>query len=309
MTELTENEMFYQKYLKYKKKYLELSAEIEAQEGGTEPCAGKHYILFYDNTNPVIGGAITNIKNNYREKMSTGKDLDLPFKAELLNKDLNGIVNLFLYKYGTNYVTHKFNLNLLGLNTVIRDKKNFTIAKEVNSFKKFKSFAPDNKKSSYEIITDKHKVIREILPNIEITQARNIMTIINDVFNNKDKNIERRDRFKLLLQKYAEYQRVISSDFLETKTTLLTNLGDFRSPQLPESIKLPSGTNGTIVIDPKTPYVFGMDNFQFNPVNDMIGIQILPNKVNEKATYNNKAGLSFRVTDIFEIINAAENVQ
>uniref|UniRef100_A0A6C0DBQ7 Uncharacterized protein n=1 Tax=viral metagenome TaxID=1070528 RepID=A0A6C0DBQ7_9ZZZZ len=301
MTELSENEIFYQKYLKYKNKYLELSAEIEAQEGGAIP--GANYILFYDDTNEVIKPVIDKIRDSYKSYMSAGVNLDKPFPAEILNKDLNGVVNLFLYKYGTNYVTQKFILNLL-----FNKKRGYADAEKQN-FINYKS-GPKNK-----IIMDDHKIMREILPDVEIQQANNIKDIINDNFNNTSKNSERKDKLKKLLEKYAKYQRDIPTDDLKFKTTLQKNLGDFINEN---QVVVPSGTEGSITLEISTAasarepsYNAKMDNFQFKQVNNMIGIKIRSNQVkkgnfiDEAERWNNQPGLSFYVTDIFEIISRA----
>jgi hypothetical protein len=114
---------YYDKYLKYKKKYIDLKNGYEEnlsenniflnsfnKYGGGEPT---YMIFFYDNTNKLVNDFFSKIKTDYKS-YTNSKEKEkkkLPFYVtSKFKKDLNLLFNIFVYTIGDTKVMPYFNL-------------------------------------------------------------------------------------------------------------------------------------------------------------------------------------------------------
>jgi tRNA splicing endonuclease len=266
---------FNQKYLKYKNKYISLKEQI----GGNN----KPVMIYYDDTDKLLDffkEIKEKYKQNVKESLSINNKNNISKSIYTIKiKDINGIPNLYTYEYGSHEVKPLFFWHLNGINTDAKLGSNFTI-KETENANKFKQF------SIYKIDkTNENEMITSINPDYQKSEALKLMKRVNEVTNNAS---YRRENFKNFLNMYEFYQENVKSKFA---TEFSDRFGNFLKNSNKQN---PIGTSGTINVDyeSKNNIITIGEDFKFNPVNNMILVQMLPKSKN--------GDINFKILSIFE---------
>ena len=232
------------KYLKYKKKYIDLKNEQNDLEGGNflsnlfgspEP-KPKSMIFFYDSTNEVATAVFDKIKKGYKDYLTNANfKLNKPYSIKnTLKTDLNGLLNIFTYTFGENKVVPYFHMDLVNIKTSRRmDVLQVPLSKAINTYTKASTINFDTDES-------KEKTIYRFIScdNLQY-QSNKILDYINiNGILNKE---ERINSTKSLLEIIKLYQNKTEADII---SYLTDRIGRYVS--LHETIILPSGTKGTI---------------------------------------------------------------
>jgi len=225
------------KYLKYKKKYINLKniSDYDKYGGG----GLFNVIIFYDNTNPMINDIFDKIKIDYINHIKNIQNLNKPYyiSRDRIMKNINLLLNVFFYKFCTNMVQPLLDFNLHDLvvsNRYIPYRSAFNKAKQkyidTSTFKFNDDMLIINKPHTCDALQLK---------------CNNILNYIND------NNINKEDRIssiKELLNIVALYQNKATNNDLQKQTPRI----GFYSLTNINSIKPPSGVNATInIIDSK----------------------------------------------------------
>ena len=281
------------KYLKYKKKYIDLKNEQNDLEGGSglfswfgspknEPkpvSISGSIMFFYDNTNKVVNGIFQDIITEYKEAIDKMNIVNIhePIVIEKtlddLEKELNGLLNVFKYILEADNIEPVYTLDLPGM-ILLDQNKDKSISKRMCVLTEpfNKAINHYNAQSTIKILNTQSQNTQSTNTPPSNTQSssngsvnnsdkNNILTMcdkLNKLFeiilreiNNKINDTPRIDATKNLLQLVKLYQDL-------TTPTIFTNIksfiGNFKTPDenivSPVNPKLP-GTNDDLRITHK----------------------------------------------------------
>lgn len=258
----------YDKYLKYKSKYILLKSNAEFNLNG----GGKASIIFYDNTNPDMKFMRTLIETYKSDKNPDKLNILKPYTIDLAN--INGIPNIYQYIFGTKEIIPLFKLDLKNANIDIK-----TLMKK----------AMTNYKNSCKITLVVNEIINEIVPDtINIT-----MSMLKEKVNNSNNNQPIKDKFIIILNIYRMYQQFVGQNYYR----LSSKIGSYLTNT---DLQGPSGTNNSLFVNndknDDTTAIKKIDkqiiqtnvksnDFKFNSITSMLLIQVT--KMNcEQITFN-----------------------
>ena len=282
------------KYLKYKKKYIDLKNELEGGDffGFFNDPPQKEIIFFYDSANLEVNKVFQEIKEAYKLSLSDDKVSNTPFITNNdLKTKLNGLLNIYTYTFGTKTVEPYFNLNLS--NIFINDNGITSRRMQVLKNPLKKAINQYKEKSSISISPSINKFIT--CDNLKY-QTDKILKEINDKLNNPNRISATTNLLNIMkLYQNKTEPRIIS--YLENR------IG--RVDSLLTEIKPPPGTTGTIThIDEKSQneeafqntiiakmkeynttntenflneFVLKIDSLEFNKLDSMIYFKTAPN--------------------------------
>ena len=278
------------KYLKYKKKYMNLKniSDYDKYGGGDL----FNVIIFYDNTNPLVGEIFRDIKNEYIEYITnSNNNLNTPFyiKRDRIMNNINLLLNIFFYKFCTDTIHPllEFNFN------------DFMVSNRYTPYRPafLKAIKQYRNASTFKINESSNLIINKT--QTCDTLHLNCKKILN--FINENINIDtRKEALATLLQIVKIYQEIagnklirhhtkrigmyidyVGLDNMQTEITPPSGLN--KKPKIIKNIKnnttdtttyknnLPSlvnYTNGTS--NTLNNLLLEISNLEFNKVNDMI---------------------------------------
>jgi hypothetical protein len=246
---------YHDKYLKYKKKYIDLKNDYE---GG----ADQLYVFFWSSTNKPVDDIFNSISEKFTNYLNNeNNNLNQPYFIDIdLSKSLNGFLNIFTYKIGDNKVEPFFkfsygeNENDGTSNKIIYKKElRFNNTSNKNEYngkistrsRRMQHLLPSFGKainkyldSSVILFNDKtNLIINRVYCEALKLQLDKIIALINtpDKLNPK----ERITRTKTLLEMVKMYQDLTTQDILDLQES---SIGLYAG----KNINGPSGTEGTV---------------------------------------------------------------
>lgn len=287
---------YHGKYLKYKKKYINLKNNylnnLYEKEGGGNAL---HIIFFYDNTNSSVNDVFLKIKENYKKYLADKmNNLDVPYTFKInFKKELNGLFNIFTYELKDNKIKpyFVFNVDNLCLTNYCQNVTSKRMRHLVFPFKK----AIDIYIKSLVMQFNLNNVLQinnTFNCNILEHQSNNILKFINDNINNENMT----NSVKSLLQLVKIYQDLTIQEIVQYQ---INRIGGYAG--LLSSITPPNGTDETnthiekndltqeqihnLIKNELTNYKnenikqlgdigLKISNIKFNNVNDMIYLKI-----------------------------------
>jgi hypothetical protein len=272
----------YNKYLKYKSKYIALKDEIELNGGGN-----KLAIIFYEDesTNPMMK-FLKDIITAHKKNILDLKKLNKPQTYTIEYEKIYGIPNIYLYKFGDKMI-----------NLLFKFKVNNTYSIDYNVKKHMSKTISEFIKISRCKVEDE-EIIKEIIPYTINQSGKILLNKINNLTNN---NAYRIATFIIFLNVFRMYQ---NSSKRNDYTSIIDKIGSYVTSN---DLVPPVGTNGMIKIDDNEPVNYKknsnsiVDNtiittivtgngFKFTNVNKMILIRI-------KSDYRS---LVFTIEDLIE---------
>lgn len=249
---------YHNKYLKYKKKYIDLKnsyeeSNLQELDGGfysflnssksDDGGDGNHLIFFYDKENKLVAETFTKIKEDYKKHLAnTNINLNKPYVFKInLKKDLNALLNVFTYKIGDNKVLPYFTF---GAENICLEENC-----QSNTSKRMKHLvAPFNKairlykKTSILPFLDEKKLIITSIPtcnNLEL-QANQILKFINGRINSENRS----NSTKSLLQLVKLYQELTIQEIVQYQLNRIGGYSDLLG-----TLTNPSGTTAETKIE------------------------------------------------------------
>jgi hypothetical protein len=247
---------YHDKYLKYKKKYIDLKTEYEGGKKDVDDI----YAFFWSSSNKPANDIFSSISEKYTIHLNNPTtNLNQPYytDANEINKAVNGVLNLFIYKLGSNKVEPFFKFTY-GQDNKITYIQNLEKESKKSNKKGYNGIVKTESRRMQHLLPSFGKAINKYLDSsvipfndktdliIKVMKPEALKLHLDKIINfinspDKLNPIERIARTKTLLEMVKLYQDQTTSD---VNTIQKSTIGLYINTS---DISPPTGTEGTIV--------------------------------------------------------------
>lgn len=301
---------YHDKYLKYKKKYVDLKNEDKLNEtlrtnnkelqnsntilhsnedllnslklktgGGAE-----HVIFFYDNTNPLVNGFFSEIKKGYMAHVE-GKNSNLnePYITNInFDTNLNLLLNIFTYQLKDNKVKPLFKVKIENLSSNRMTKLRKPFKKAVKKYRdvlhfnfndKTSDLKINNLSSCYALSMQVNKIMNFInsqLNNTDISESLSSLLQIVKLY----QELTTQEIFKYQMNRIGGYIDIIGAVVKPagiSNNTTIENIKDVKQEDVQRKLKEYADTN-LLQLDK---LVLNINNLSVNNINDVIYLKMM----------------------------------